>query len=149
MRPGAWAEFQIKYPNIVSDDGSLPEDSALRKWSELFFDAAEKFGTPCEETQRMKQFMEDAGFVDVEEHICKLPIGPWPKNKQLKKCGSFELVNMVEGIEALSFRLFSRVLGMTMEEVQLLLVDVRNESKNSKIHSYYSFYVVFGRKPED
>lgn len=148
VKPGGWAEFQTKYPDMYSDDGTLPPDGAIRTWSKLFFEAADKFGTSHENTKRHKEWMEAAGFVDVQEHICKLPIGPWPKRKQLKKVGALELLNMTEGIEGLSFRVFSRALGMTIEEVQLLLVDVRNECKNPKIHSYYTFYVVFGRKPE-
>ena len=76
------------------------------------------------------------------------PIGPWPKNKQLKKVGALELVNMVEGVEGLTMRLFSKALGMSLEEIQGLLVNVREEAQNSRIHSYYPFYIVFGRKPE-
>lgn len=92
--------------------------------------------------------MEQAGFADVEEHVVKLPIGPWPKNKQLKTVGAFELVNMVDGIEGLTMRLFSKALGMPVDEIQVLLMNVRKEAKNSKIHSYYPFYIIFGRKPE-
>lgn len=91
--------------------------------------------------------MEEVGFVDVQQHALKLPIGPWPKDKRLKKVGAFEMVNMVDGIEGLSFRLFSKALGMSMEAIQLNLMEVRNEARNSRIHSYYPFYIVFGRKP--
>lgn len=91
--------------------------------------------------------MEEAGFVDVHEHVLKLPIGPWAKDKRQKKVGSFELVNMTEGIEGLTMRLYSKALGMSIEEIQVLLVDVRKEATNSKIHSYYHFWVVYGRRP--
>ncbi|KFY24347.1 hypothetical protein V493_05298 [Pseudogymnoascus sp. VKM F-4281 (FW-2241)] len=39
-------------------------------------------------------------------------------------------------------------LKWTREEVQLFLAEVRKDIKNKAIHSYYHFYVVFGRKPE-
>lgn len=137
----------MKYPRIVSDDGTLPEDSALGQWSKNAFEASAKFGAPFEDTVHIKEQMEAAGFVDLQQHAVKLPIGPWPKDKRLKKCGAFEMVNMVDGIEGLSFRLFSKGLGMSMEAIQLLLMDVRSEAKNSRIHSYYAFYIIFGRKP--
>jgi len=132
---------------MSSDDGTLPPDGALRRWSERFFQASETFGTPGTAPRLHKQMMEEVGFVDIQEHVLKLPIGPWPKDKRLKKCGAFELVNMTEGIEGLTIRLFSKGLGMSIEEIQLLLVDLRKELKNSKIHSYYHFWVVYGRRP--
>lgn len=138
----------MKYPLIVSDDGTLPENSALQRWSKSISEAADAFGTSLNSTIQIKEMMEQAGFADVEEHVVKLPIGPWPKNKQLKTVGAFELVNMVDGIEGLTMRLFSKALGMPVDEIQVLLMNVRKEAKNSKIHSYYPFYIIFGRKPE-
>ena len=81
--------------------------------------------------------MINAGFVDVEEHVLKLPVGMWPKNKRLKNVGLFEMVNMDEGLEGLSMMLFTRVLKWTPEQVQLFLMDVRKDVKNMNIHSYY------------
>ena len=84
--------------------------------------------------------MEDAGFVNVEEHILKLPVGPWPKDPRLKKCGMFEMVNMTEGISGLTTMLFTRALGWSREEVEVFLADVRKEAKEKGIHSYYHLY---------
>jgi hypothetical protein len=81
--------------------------------------------------------MIDAGFVDVEEHVLKLPVGLWPKNKRLKNVGLFEMVNMDEGLEGLSLMLFTRALKWTPEQVQLFLMDVRKDVKNPNIHGYY------------
>ncbi|KAK5948137.1 hypothetical protein OHC33_010790 [Knufia fluminis] len=148
VKPGGYVEWQMKHPFIVSDDGTLPENSALQQWSASFGEAADAFGTSLSTTPRLKEMMLQAGFVDVEEYVVKLPIGPWPKNKQLKRVGAFELVNMVDGVEGLTMRLFSKALGMPVEEIQMLLMNVRKEAKNSRIHSYYPFYIVFGRKPE-
>ena len=148
VKPGGWVEWQVKHPLIVSDDNTLPENNALQQWSAYFLDAAKAYGTALSSTPEMKGRMEETGFVDVQQYILKLPIGPWPKNKQLKRVGAFELVNMVDGVEALTMRLFSKGLGMPLEEIQILLMNIRKEAKNSKIHSYYPFYVIFGRKPE-
>lgn len=137
----------MKHIAITSDDDTLAEDSATKRWAKLCFDASAKMGASFMETTKIKERMEEVGFVDVQEYICKLPIGPWPKNKHLKRVGALELVNMVDGIEGLSLRLLSKVLGMKPEDVQILLMEVRGEVKNSKIHSYYPFYMVFGRKP--
>lgn len=146
-KPGGWVEFQTKHIRITSDDGTVAADSALRIWADLCFEAASKFGTAFEETLEIKQRMEAAGFIDVHEEAVKIPIGTWPKRKELKNIGAFEAINMIEGIEGLSLRLMCKVLGMSAEEVQVLLMEVRKEVKNTKIHSYYPFHVVYGRKP--
>jgi hypothetical protein len=41
--------------------------------------------------------MQDAGYINVEEHVLKLPVGPWPRDPRLKKCGLFEMANMIDG----------------------------------------------------
>jgi hypothetical protein len=81
--------------------------------------------------------MEEAGFINVEEHILKLPVGGWPRDPRLKKCGIFEMVNMTEGISGLTMMLFTRCLRWSREQVEAFLVNVRKEAKDKKIHSYY------------
>ena len=113
VKPGGWVEWHEKYPLFLSDDDSLKEDSAIAKWGNTFFKAAESFGTPATSPRHLKRWMIDAGFIDVEEHILKLPVGIWPKNKRLKNIGMFEMVNMDEGLESLSLMLFTRALKWT------------------------------------
>lgn len=137
VKPGGWVEWHEKYPLFLSDDGSLKEDSALSKWGSTFFEASENFGTSASSPKHLKRWMIDAGFVDVEEHVIKLPVGIWPRDKRLKNIGLFEMVNMDEGLESLSLMLFTRALKWTREEVQLFLAEVRKDIKNKAIHSYY------------
>jgi hypothetical protein len=42
-----------------------------------------------------------------------------------------------QGLEALSLALFMHVLKWTPAEVQLLLVEVRKDLKNKRIHAYF------------
>ncbi|KIW05395.1 uncharacterized protein PV09_03910 [Verruconis gallopava] len=148
LKPGGWVEWHQKHPLFTSDDGSLAEGSPIDMWGKYFFEAAENLGTPASSCKLLKQRMEDAGFVNVEEYILKIPVGPWPKDKNLKTVGKFEYFNMTEGVEALSLRTFTKGLGWSPERVQLFLMEVRNQVKDRKVHSYYHFYVVFGMKPE-
>lgn len=106
-------------------------------WGKYFFEAADKLGTPATSPKNLKSLMQDAGFVDVEEYILKIPVGPWPKDKNLKTVGKFEYLNMTEGVEALSLRVFTKGLAWSPEMVQLFLMDVRKQVKDRKVHSYY------------
>lgn len=85
----------------------------------------------------LKQWMKDAGFVNVEEHILKLPVGTWPKDRRNKTVGAWEQINLVEGLPALSLRLFTRILGMSREDTEMTLMEVRKSVNNRNIHSYY------------
>jgi hypothetical protein len=137
IKPGGWVEWHEKYPWFLSDDGTLEEGSPIQAWGKNFFEASEKFGTPTTAAKDLKSMMEKAGFVDVEEHILKLPVGPWPKDRRLKKVGLFESVNMQEGLEALTIKAFTKALGWSAEQVQLFMMDVRKQVKDRSVHSYY------------
>jgi hypothetical protein len=49
----------------------------------------------------------------------------------------WQLENLGGGLEALSVGLFTRVLGWSKEELDVFLAQVRNELKDTKIHSYF------------
>lgn len=61
----------------------------------------------------------------------------------------WNLVQIEEGLEAFTLRLFTTVLGWAIEDVQLLLAGVRKDIRNPKIHAQFDFYAVWGRKPLD
>jgi len=45
------------------------------------------------------------------------------------------------GLEGLSLGLFTRVLGWTKEEVEVFLVGVRRDMKDTRIHTYKNMWV--------
>jgi len=92
--------------------------------------------------------VEEAGFVNVCCEVYKLPLSPWPKDSKLKEIGAFNLVNMLEGLEALSLALFTRVLGWSIEEVMAFLPSVRQDIKRKEMHLLLDVYVIWGQKPE-
>ena len=47
----------------------------------------------------------------------------------------------LEGLEAFTLRLFTKVLDWSVDEVQVLLGFVREEMKNPRIHVLYDLYV--------
>jgi hypothetical protein len=53
----------------------------------------------------------------------------------------------VDAVEPVSMALFTRVLGLSQEEAQLMMVGPRKGMKDPKNHLYINFHFVFGRKP--
>jgi hypothetical protein len=64
----------------------------------------------------------------------------------MKELGAYQQANIIEGLDAFSLALMTRVLGWSSEEVTVLLADVRRELLDRKIHLYAKMYFVYGQK---
>jgi hypothetical protein len=147
------------------DDGTLPEDSALWKWSHFMMEAAEKFHRGIDSATRYKEYLEELGFTDVVETKHKWPQNTWPKDKKYKELGTFDplhdlpylvtlyqgvlywansqvgmwtVENMTTGLQGLSLALFTRGLGWSPEELEVFLADVRKDMKTTRYHAYWN-----------
>ena len=73
MTPGGWCEIQEYQAWIHSDDDTMTQYAqATKQWLVLLDEASMKFGKRLNVAQRQKQWMIDAGFVDVQENIYKV-----------------------------------------------------------------------------
>jgi SAM-dependent methyltransferase len=73
LRPGGWYEAQEFEGWIFSDDDTMARGgTATRQWLELLDEATVKFGKQLNVAGRQKQWMIDAGFVDVQDDIYKV-----------------------------------------------------------------------------
>jgi hypothetical protein len=124
----------------------------------------------------MKQYMLDAGFVDVEEQKFVWPIGAWPKDPKLKDLGRWGERNWADGLEGWVLALYTRILGVsyflcqraflfcfrrikfvrgnlislwqwTYTQVQQFVKEFRTVIKDRKNHYYHEVRCVYGRKP--
>jgi hypothetical protein len=91
--------------------------------------------------------MRAAGFVNVTERVFCTPIGPWPKNRQLREVGLYWRAVLMEGLEAIALGPMTRGLGWRREEVEVFLVGVRKAYLEKGTHAWMPFYVVYGQKP--
>jgi len=121
--------------NFWCDDGSLPSDSATAKWLAEFRRLSEPLGFDI--SPKLPDLLKQAGFVDVEMTQRVVPLGSWPRDRQLKEIGKFFRVQFLEfAIEAYTLALFTRAGGWKAEEVQVLLGKVRRELRGNGIHLY-------------
>jgi len=148
MAPGGYIELCDPMNPIRSDDGTLPENSALLEWERLLVEASDKLGRPLSVVAGHKQRLIDAGFVNVTEVLHKWPINEWPKDKKYKHVGGWVCQNMSEAIRSMSLMLFTNVLGWPLEQVEVFLTTVRKELRDMRIHAYWPVYTVYGQKPE-
>lgn len=148
-KPGGWAEFSDYEMNYYSDDCSMPEDSNMKKLAELLVEGCDKIGRTVSPGPKLKGWMEQAGFKDIQQEVCKLPMGAWPKDKTMKKIGAFNFVQTYEGLEAFVLAVFTRILGWTADEVQVFIAKCRADMKRKDVHMVLNFWVVYGQRPEE
>ncbi|MCJ1339888.1 hypothetical protein MMC09_005180 [Bachmanniomyces sp. S44760] len=147
-KPGGYFEIQELDPFISSDDGTHVRAETEIQWTTMLCEASDQYGRPVPRHFEFKAMFEEAGFVDVQEHFFKIPLNTWPKDKRLKEAGKFQLISYLEGCEALSIGLFTRVLNWQPMEVQVLLARFRAELRDRTLHTYQRAVIV-GRKPVD
>ncbi|EEQ83994.2 hypothetical protein RJZ56_003507 [Blastomyces dermatitidis] len=147
--PGGYFEIQSIEPCFLSDDGTLEKAKHALEWMHMEYEASAKFGKPLEIVKTFPEKLKQAGFVDVKTTLKKLPIGTWPKDKKLKEIGRFQQLQVLQALEPYSLFLFTKILGWSAEETQVLLSGVRKDIKNREIHMYGWVHFTYGRKPED
>jgi SAM-dependent methyltransferase len=140
LEPGGWAEFQDYYVKMQCVDDSL-SGTALERWNDCVLEGVRRMGKNGLAAARFKAQMLDAGFIDVVERKFALPGNPWAKGEDQKMLGMMQMENILDGLHGFSIGLFTKMLGMAAEEVELMLMDVRKDLRNTKIHFYYIVWV--------
>lgn len=71
-----------------------------------------------------------------EEDKISVPTGPWPKNIEMKNLGTYMLLNMLDAASSYGQAHFTRVLGWTAQEYEILSGLVRTQLKDRKTQLY-------------
>jgi hypothetical protein len=122
----------------MCDDGTLPRDSAIVKWHHLLDERAALGNINLRlSSAKLKMQAEKAGFVNMKINEYKIPIGIWARDKKLKLLGAHQREVLMNGLEAFSLAIFTRLLGWSKTEVSTFLEGVRQELKTSSYHWYW------------
>ncbi|KAI9669165.1 MAG: hypothetical protein M1829_005166 [Trizodia sp. TS-e1964] len=147
LKPGAWFE-QVEYSvHWRADDGSIPEGHPFQRWSEVFVESGERMGKTFQIVHYQKQHLINAGFQNIVEVQDKMPVGPWSSDPKMKDIGRWHLLECEQGIEGWAMALLTRVMGWSIEEVQVFLAQIRNGLRDRNVHAYTSCSMVYGQKP--
>ncbi|CAM1502203.1 Fc.00g041870.m01.CDS01 [Cosmosporella sp. VM-42] len=145
-KPGGKVEIAEGRANFFCDDGSLKETSSTFKWLSEFRRLSAPLGFDI--APKLPEMLKSAGFEDVNITQKIVPLGMWPKDKELKEIGRWFRVQFLEmALEAYTLALFTRAGNWASDEVQVLLALVRDELKSNKIHLYTYAAFITGSKP--
>lgn len=115
----------------------MPDDFMVNDWWESGGIAMAQFKLEMHAVLKTAQRLKDAGFVNVEERIVKIPIGSWPKDKKLKTVGLYACASLVDGLEGLSLAPLTRGKFFSKSGVtaQLLSCILRCDLLRSKLET--------------
>ncbi|MBE3047013.1 hypothetical protein IMZ48_31705, partial [Candidatus Bathyarchaeota archaeon] len=120
----------------VGDD----PNHVYNQWNDIFQEAGEKLGKTFKigRDDRMKDYMEDAGFVNCVQRRVRIPIGSWARDQTLKDVGDLSFLFIRQSIEGFALYLLTQVMGWRLEECQVLIAKMMNAVKQfKKFHPYY------------
>jgi len=148
LEPGGYCEFYDLDLEMQTIDGSLAPDSPFKQFNSAYIAAARENGTdPCP-GRSLEKWVKEAGFQDVVATKIPLPMGTWPKDKQMKEVGAWNYLQTTEGLEGFITFLFTTRMGWTAGEVDVFCAKARKQLKDGTQHCHYYAFDVVGRKPE-
>jgi hypothetical protein len=132
-----------------SPDGSLKEDSAMYKMNREFIKAVYDTGgaDPCP-GPKLEKWVSDAGFEEIKVWKYPSPFGTWPADKRMKEIGAWNYLQVSEGLEGLIYYVFTKILNLSKDEVDVAAARFRSELRNPRIHPLCHLYIIIGKKPE-
>ncbi|KAF7927216.1 hypothetical protein EAE99_005547 [Botrytis elliptica] len=130
-----------------SDDGTGELAPSFQKWQAGLDEASRLFGRDLNVAMKFKDWLEEAGFEAVVERHWRVPMAPWARDRRNKEIGLYMQQNMLDATVAYGMAHFTRILGWSPEEYQVLAAGVRNEFKDPRVHIWCNMYIVHGRKP--
>lgn len=128
LKPGGWMESQDIMFAAYCDDDTMPDDWVFKKWMKHLDNAAMDADRPLRIANKMKRWYAEAGFVDIQEKVFKLPFNSWPRDPELKQLGTWWQQNYLLGLQAFSLAHFTRVLGWSKDELEVNCISIPTSS---------------------
>ncbi|EQB43601.1 hypothetical protein CGLO_17728 [Colletotrichum gloeosporioides Cg-14] len=145
LRPGGWVQTVEIYFNAQSDNGTLTQNHALRRWSRRYLDSMQPYKDPRAPLQ-MQSWMQSAGFDSVETQMIPLPTCGWSNDPRQHQIGLANRENVRRFLSSLGHYPMTEFRGMTSQEFQVLVAQARSEADNPEFRAYFPMYVCIGRK---
>jgi hypothetical protein len=136
LKPGGYLELACVWLVPGCDDGTLPEDCAYVEMCQTFQEIGANIKADPDAPVHYHEYLSEAGFANVSQTILKIPTSTWPKDPRLKRVGALELMNVKDGAQAFLLRGYTKELGGRREDLEMLLMRMRQELTTQRYHSY-------------
>ncbi|KAK3946830.1 hypothetical protein QBC32DRAFT_356394 [Pseudoneurospora amorphoporcata] len=151
MKPGAWIEHIDAEVNLVCHDGTMPKESAINQWGEIWSEVGRKTGLVFNMVNSgcMENGTEKAGFTNIQVKDYLAPCSPWPEDAKAKEIGLYQYVFLIQDIEGFLNYFIGRIMNWSDKEMATYSACLRKEYRDRKIHAYFKWRVVLAQKPLD
>ena len=141
LAPGGYLELQDGLFPFSFMDPQPPADHPIRVWLENALLASHRSGRPWDNVQHYRQWMMEAGFVDVVEKRYSWPCGTWAKGEKMKKLGLYGMEDLRQAVPPICLKLFVKVLGWDVDRVREFIDEVVPLLGAKKVHLYVTTWV--------
>lgn len=117
LKPGGWVEaMDCGFP-IPSANPDIHPDRPFLMWGKLVAEAVTKMGKDPNALSKFRQYLQDAGFINIHVQPIHWPVGPWAKGKREKLIGKIMIEDVKAVIGPAAMGMFTHFLGWSPERV--------------------------------
>lgn len=151
MKPGGWIEHIDAEVPPVCKDGTMPKDSAIHQWGELWMEVGRQTGYIFNMASSgcMENGLKEAGFTNIQVKDYFAPCSAWPTDPKQKEIGFWQGLFLSEDIEGFLNLPLGEYMGWTLEEISKYAACLKKEYRDMKIHAGFTYRVVLAQKPLD
>ncbi|KAK7961601.1 uncharacterized protein PG986_002426 [Apiospora aurea] len=147
LKPGGWVEWQELHAWMQCDDGTMPPNDPAFDFYKLFQQAFRRIGCDTALAANLDGPLKDAGFVNVQCVVKKIPVGQWARDKKLRLAGWYLRTAIQEVLPALCGKPLA-VLGLNEVERELWRAAALRAVNDDSVHRYWNMYFWYAQKPE-
>ncbi|KAH6691661.1 S-adenosyl-L-methionine-dependent methyltransferase [Plectosphaerella plurivora] len=148
LKSGGWVEFQELWCDVGCDDGTMRADHPMLRFSSLLrqhFAPLHQWNIDL--AQELPTLLQQVGFINVNIHRYKIPIGAWARDQKRRELGLFMSKHVVwQFVEAVLVKWSDMGLA-SRTEADILQADVRRAFDDPEIHAYLPWISVWAQKP--
>ncbi|KAK3400622.1 S-adenosyl-L-methionine-dependent methyltransferase [Sordaria brevicollis] len=151
LKPGAWFEHVDVEVNPICLDGTMPKNSAIHQWGEIWSEVGKKTGIIFNmiDSGVMENGVKEAGFTNIQVKDILAPCSGWPTDPKQKELGFFSSCFLTQDVEGFLTYFLGHLMGWTDKEMATYATCLRKEYKEMKVHAYFKWRVVVAQKPLD
>jgi Methyltransferase domain len=96
LESGRWLEIKAGTLPLRCDDDSF-DGTTIKEWSDGMVEASKKINMAFDNPYHWKEWVEEAGFINITEPPIALPVNTWPKDPKMKETGSGSILTSAQG----------------------------------------------------
>ncbi|KAH8646145.1 S-adenosyl-L-methionine-dependent methyltransferase [Xylariales sp. PMI_506] len=148
MNSGAWLEYQdADISNIYLDGKKAESDRAFPRYTKTLIEGAKILvGRDVAVVPKYKEWMEEVGFINVQEQKLMLPANPWSEDPTERLVGTYIQRNYINGALQAPWKML-RAATASDEEAEQLIARTKEELLNTENRYHITLHIVYGQKP--